>query len=118
MMPDFASRSRAVEQPDAATSRDSNAGIGVIGESQSSPLSAQQSTNVTNYDLLPTFDDWAGGEPADLANVDGMSLKGILEGETPSQDLLNRSLYFHDPHYRSATPLSVVVKGTNKLVYS
>ncbi len=74
--------------------------------------------NVTTYDLLPTFVDWAGGDPRTLANVDGISLKGILQGEKPSEAMLNRSLYFHYPHYRSATPLSAVVKGNHKLVYS
>ena len=75
-------------------------------------------TNVTTYDLLPTFYDWAGGDPATLDSIDGVSLKAILRGESPTETFVNRSLYFHYPHYRSAVPLSVVVKGNHKLVYS
>ena len=60
----------------------------------------------------------AGGDPTKLTNVDGASLKGLMEGETPKPEFLNRSLYFHYPHYRSAVPLSVVVKGSQKLVYA
>lgn len=74
--------------------------------------------NVVTYDLLPTFFEWAGGEPTDLTDVDGVSLKGLLEGEAPTQAFLNRSLYFHYPHYRAAIPLSVVIKGDHKLIYS
>lgn len=42
----------------------------------------------------------------------------VLEGESPVPSFLNRSLYFHYPHYRAAVPLSVVIKGDHKLVYS
>ena len=45
-------------------------------------------------------------------------MKGLLQGEEPTVEFLNRSLYFHYPHYRSAVPLSVIVKGHHKLVYS
>ncbi|MFC2115081.1 sulfatase-like hydrolase/transferase [Bacteroidota bacterium] len=82
------------------------------------PAGAINTANVVTYDLLPTFFEWAGGNPSELKDVDGISLKGILEGETPTREFLNRSLYFHYPHYRAAIPLSVVVKGHYKLVYS
>jgi arylsulfatase A len=82
------------------------------------PAGLVSTVNVVTYDLLPTFYDWAGGNPTNLADVDGVSLKGLLEGEAPTQAFLGRSLYFHYPHYRAAIPLSVVVKGNHKLVYS
>ena len=74
--------------------------------------------NVVTYDLLPTFHDWAGGAPEALRDVDGLSLKHLLSTNEPTEKLLNRSLYFHYPHYRSSTPLSVVIKGHHKLAYS
>ncbi|MEM0964897.1 MAG: sulfatase-like hydrolase/transferase [Verrucomicrobiota bacterium] len=74
--------------------------------------------NVVTYDLLPTFYDWAGGDPQDLANIDGVSLEGLLEGETPWDAFLDRSLYFHYPHYRSSMPMSAIVKGKYKLAHS
>lgn len=73
--------------------------------------------NVVTYDLLPTFYDWAGGDPSRMTKIDGMSLKNLLKGETPSEALLSRSIYFHYPHYRSAMPMSVIVKGNHKLAY-
>jgi arylsulfatase A len=82
------------------------------------PAGTVSTANVVTYDLLPTFFEWADGDPARLRDVDGVSLKGLLEGKAPTQAFLNRSLYFHYPHYRSAIPLSVVVKGQYKLVYS
>ena len=75
-------------------------------------------TNVVTYDLLPTFYDWAGGDTADLTEVDGLSLNELLEGGPPTENFLNRSLYFHYPYYRAAIPLSAVVKGNHKLLYS
>jgi len=30
--------------------------------------------NVVNYDFLPTFVDWAGGNPEDLKEIDDVSL--------------------------------------------
>lgn len=79
---------------------------------------AVSTANVVTYDLLPTFYEWAGGNPDDLTATDGVSLKGLLEGQTPTSDFLDRSLYFHYPHYRSALPMSAVVKGSYKMVYS
>lgn len=75
------------------------------------------SGNVVNYDLLPTFVDWAGGEPQSLNDIDGVSLAGYMKGEAPKDDFLNRYLYFHYPHYRSAMPHSAVVSGDRKLLH-
>ncbi|MEM9478157.1 MAG: sulfatase-like hydrolase/transferase [Verrucomicrobiota bacterium] len=81
--------------------------------------SGQVSTaNVATYDLLPTFFDWAGGTPANLNGIDGLSLKNHLEGDPPTTDLLDRSLYFHYPHYRSSHPFSAIVKGNYKLIHT
>ena len=73
--------------------------------------------NVVNYDLLPTFVDWAGGDPTALKNIDGVSLASYMAGETPSDTFLQRKLYFHYPHYRSGMPHSAVVSGTRKLLH-
>ncbi len=85
-------------------------GPGVVSNSRST-------ANVVNYDFLPTFVDWAGGDPARLQDLDGVSLAGLMEGEPLTSDFLDRSLYFHYPHYRTTMPHSVVVKGTDKIVY-
>ena len=73
--------------------------------------------NVVNYDFLPTFVDWAGGEPESLKDIDGVSLAGYMAGEQPSESFLNRNLYFHYPHYRSGMPHSAVVSGDRKLMH-
>lgn len=73
--------------------------------------------NVVNYDFLPTFVDWAGGDPKSLKNVDGVSLASYMAGKTPDSTFLNRNLYFHYPHYRSSMPHSAVVSGQHKLLH-
>ncbi|MCR9197716.1 MAG: sulfatase [Planctomycetaceae bacterium] len=73
--------------------------------------------NVVNYDLLPTFVDWAGGDPAALPNIDGVSLAAMLAGQTPASAFLDRNLYFHYPHYRTSMPHSAVVSGHFKLLH-
>lgn len=73
--------------------------------------------NVINYDFLPTFVEWAGGNPNDLQNIDGVSLKGLMEGEKYDKDFSNRYLYFHYPHYRSGMPHSAIVSGTKKVMH-
>ncbi|MGB0371652.1 MAG: sulfatase-like hydrolase/transferase [Opitutales bacterium] len=72
--------------------------------------------NTVTYDFLPTYYEWAGGNADDLENMDGISLKGLLEGVAPSEEMVNRSLYFHYPHYRNSMPMSAVVKGKYKLL--
>jgi len=73
--------------------------------------------NVVNYDFLPTFVEWAGGDPTKLENIDGVSLAPFMAGQQPTNDFLNRSLYFHYPHYRSSMPHSAIVKGDYKVMH-
>ena len=73
--------------------------------------------NVVNYDLLPTFVDWAGGDPAKLQNIDGVSLAGYMRGEKPDPAFMNRYLYFHYPHNRTSMPHSAIVSGTRKVIH-
>lgn len=73
--------------------------------------------NVVNYDFLPTFVEWAGGDPSELKDIDGVSLGGFMAGEQPSDTFLKRNLYFHYPHYRSGMPHSAVVSGNFKLLH-
>ena len=89
----------------------------MVAEGPGIAANSQCTANVVNYDFLPTFVDWAGGDTNDLQDLDGISLAGLMEGEAPSDDFLNRSLYFHYPHYRTSMPFSVMVKGHEKVVY-
>ncbi len=73
--------------------------------------------NVVNYDFLPTFVEWAGGEPNSLKNIDGLSLAAYLAGREPDNTFLNRNLYFHYPHYRSTMPHTAVISGQHKLMH-
>jgi hypothetical protein len=73
--------------------------------------------NVVNYDFLPTFVDWAGGDPATLKNIDGVSLASYMAGKLATEAFLNRNLYFHYPHYRTTMPHSAVVSGNRKLLH-
>lgn len=73
--------------------------------------------NVVNYDFLPTFVEWAGGNPAELKSIDGVSLAGYMGGRVPDDEFLNRNLYFHYPHYRETMPHSAVVSGDRKLLH-
>jgi len=73
--------------------------------------------NVVNYDFLPTFVDWAGGDPEELQDIDGVSLAGYMAGQEPSEAFLNRNLYFHYPHYRSSVPHSAMISGAFKVIH-
>lgn len=73
--------------------------------------------NVVNYDLLPTFVDWAGGHPETLNGADGVSLAGYMAGRKPAEAFLNRYLYFHYPHYRASMPHSAMVSGARKVMH-
>jgi arylsulfatase A-like enzyme len=73
--------------------------------------------NVVNYDFLPTFVEWAGGDPAKLKDIDGVSLAGMLAGKKPSDEFRNRFLYFHYPHYRTSMPHSAIIAGTRKVMH-
>jgi len=72
--------------------------------------------NVVNYDFLPTFVEWAGGDPNQLTDIDGISLAGLLRGQTLSAAFKQRFLYFHYPHYRVSMPHSTLVAGTWKVM--
>lgn len=73
--------------------------------------------NVVNYDFLPTFVDWAGGDPEELQDIDGVSLAGYMAGEEPNEDFLKRNLYFHYPHYRNSVPHSAMISGSFKVLH-
>lgn len=73
--------------------------------------------NVVNYDFLPTFVDWAGGQPEKLKNIDGLSLAGLMRGEKVPDDFRHRYLYFHYPHYRESMPSSAIVSGQKKVMH-
>ena len=73
--------------------------------------------NVVNYDFLPTFVEWAGGDPGDLEDIDGVSLAGFMAGAEPSDAFLNRDLHFHYPHYRNSVPHSAMISGRHKVVH-
>ena len=73
--------------------------------------------NVANYDFLPTFVDWAGGDPSALENIDGISLAAYMAGKEPDENFLNRNLYFHVPHYREEIPHSAVISGKTKVMH-
>ncbi|MEM7791077.1 MAG: sulfatase-like hydrolase/transferase [Verrucomicrobiota bacterium] len=92
--------------------------VPMIAKGPGIPAGSISTANVTTYDLLPTFVDWAGGDPGLLTNIDGVSLESLLEGQTPSADFLNRSIYFHYPHYRNSNPFSAIVKGRYKLIHT
>lgn len=81
------------------------------------PNGSSTTANVANYDLLPTFFEWAGGDPDRLQNIDGVSLKGLMEEKPQTESFLNRSLYFHYPHYRNTLPHSCVIRGYDKVMY-
>ena len=73
--------------------------------------------NVINYDFLPTFVDWAGGDSKKLQNIDGVSLADYMAGKEPDEAFLNRYLYFHYPHYRNSVPHSVIISGSSKVIH-
>jgi arylsulfatase A-like enzyme len=73
--------------------------------------------NVVNYDFLPTFVEWAGGDPKSLKDIDGVSLAGFMRGDRPGEDFRNRHLYFHYPHYRTTMPHSAIVSDNQKVIH-
>lgn len=73
--------------------------------------------NVVNYDFLPTFYEWAGGNPKDLKDIDGVSLAPYMKGKEPNKEFVNRNIYFHYPHYRTAVPHSAMISGGYKVMH-
>lgn len=79
------------------------------------PGATYSSHNIVNYDLLPTFYEMAGGDPASLGDqVDGKSLLPLFRNQD-SSSFEDRSVYFHYPHLRNSTAHSAVIKGDYKL---
>jgi arylsulfatase A len=75
---------------------------------------ARCSENVVGYDFLPTFVNLAGGNTKDLAEIDGVSIKPLLE-QGDASGFTDRALFFHYPHSRNATTHSAIIKGKYKL---
>lgn len=75
-------------------------------------------TNVVHYDFLPTFIELTGGNVSKHpATLDGISLKPLLMGKKTPDDLENRSLYFHYPHYRTSMPGSAMITKNWKVLH-
>jgi arylsulfatase A-like enzyme len=91
--------------------------VPMIAKGPGIPAGTDFRGNVANYDFLPTFVEWAGGDPAGLKDIDGVSLAPYLAGKQPDASFLNRNLYFHYPHYRTSMPHSSVVSGSRKLLH-
>ncbi|MCP5109899.1 MAG: sulfatase, partial [bacterium] len=70
---------------------------------------------VTSTDFFPTFAKLAGAE-ADLANLDGLSLAGLLRD--PQARLGRDAVYWHFPHYHSLGlgPQGAIREGRYKLI--
>lgn len=79
------------------------------------PAGSRSAVNIVGYDFLPTFADFAGATSHLSKNVDGISLKSVLLGAPAPENIVNRPLYFHYPHYRVAPPSSAIVIGNMKL---
>ncbi len=78
---------------------------------------SRSTVNVVGYDLLPTFADLAGATAKLGPNIDGVSFKRLLLGGSPTEQEINRPLYFHYPHYRVSPPASALIVGDTKLMH-
>ncbi len=78
---------------------------------------SRTSVNVIGYDFLPTFADFADGTSHLPKDVDGISFKSVLLGVSAPDNIVNRPLYFHYPHYRVSPPVSAIVIGDMKLMH-
>ncbi|WP_414660676.1 sulfatase [Horticoccus sp. 23ND18S-11] len=81
------------------------------------PAASRCAVNVVGYDFLPTFADLAGATAKLGPNLDGVSFKRLLLGGAPTEQDLNRPLYFHYPHYRISPPASALIVGDTKLMH-
>ena len=73
--------------------------------------------NVTGYDLLPTFCDWAGVESPSA--IDGVSLVSLLEGKPDRFERPDEALLFHYPHYGQGPaqkPQAAIILEDYKLI--
>lgn len=76
---------------------------------------SRSTINISGYDLLPTFYEMAGADATPLEEtIDGVSILPILT-QQDGAEFADRSLYFHYPHLRGATPHSAIIKGEYKL---
>ncbi len=73
--------------------------------------------NMVNYDFPTPFVDWAGGNPAERNNIDGVGLADCMTGKETNDAFPNRYLYFRFPHYRTTVPHSSPVFGTRKRMH-
>ena len=80
------------------------------------PRGSKSSVNVSHYDLYPTFVDWAGGNAGRLQDLDGVSLKTLMENPAAKPEFADRNLYFHYPHNRKSTPHAAVINDQFKLI--
>ena len=78
---------------------------------------SRSAVNVVGYDFLPTFADFAEATSHLSKDVDGISIKAVLLNQPVPQNLANRALYFHYPHYRVSPPCSAIVMGDMKLLH-
>ena len=81
------------------------------------PAGSRCAVNVVGYDFLPTFADLTGATQYLPKEVDGVSFKPLLLGQTVPEDFVNRALYFHYPHYRVSPPCSAIIEGDMKLLH-
>jgi arylsulfatase A-like enzyme len=85
------------------------------------PAGSIDRTPAIGWDLLPTILDLAGYEGALPENLDGGSLRGLLEHQEGAAVERSRDgLVFHFPHYnhdRQATPQSAIRVGDYKLIH-
>lgn len=81
------------------------------------PANSRFDANVINYDLFPTFYEWAGEDPEELKDIDGISLAKFARGARPDEEFINRPLYFHLPHYREEVPHSAIISNRQKVIH-
>ena len=91
--------------------------VAMVVKGPNIPAGSVCDENVVNYDFLPTFVDWAGGDTSALTGIDGVSLASLMKGETATEDFSNRNLFFHYPHYRDNMPHSAMISGSKKVMH-
>ncbi|AWB66202.1 sulfatase [Saccharobesus litoralis] len=74
---------------------------------------------VSGIDLYPTLLDLAGIKQDANHQLDGISLKPLLQEKTVGQVMANRPLFWHFPHYgnQGGEPSSMIRQGDWKLIY-
>ena len=73
-------------------------------------------TPITSVDLFPTVASITGTRIPSGVQIDGQNLTDVIQGTST----LDRSLYWHFPHYRhrgGADPYSIIRNGDWKLIY-